>query len=73
MIINHAITLNWIKNHSINQIILGDKPHEDIWFTKEWQQKWKQILRKQFADFSAVTTVHGVIYIGEDGRHWFER
>ena len=52
---------------------LLDIPPEDIPWTKEWIDKWREILRIQFRDFSSVTTVHGVLYIGEEGRHWTER
>ena len=52
---------------------LLDIPPEDIPWTTEWIDKWREILRIQFRDFSSVTTVHGVLYIGEEGRHWTER
>ena len=40
---------------------------------KGFKKKWKKILKKQFADFAAVSTLHGMIYIGEEARHWIER
>ena len=58
---------------SIEISLVEGKAQEDIWWTPEWKRKWRKIFRKQFADYSSVTTLHGVIYIGEEGRHWFER
>ena len=52
----------------------GEKiPPEDIRWTPEWKERWRKLLRMQLSGWTSVSTLHGVIYIGEAGRHWFER
>ena len=48
-------------------------PPEDIRWTPEWKERWRKLLRMQLSGWTSVSTLHGVIYIGEAGRHWFER
>ena len=52
----------------------GEKiPPEEIRWTPEWKERWRKLLRMQLSGWTSVSTLHGVIYIGEAGRHWFER
>ena len=46
---------------------------ENVLGSKEWRDKWVNLARNQFSGFSGNTSLHGVTYIGELGRHWFER
>ena len=48
-------------------------PPEEIRWTPEWKERWRKLLRMQLSGWTSVSTLHGVIYIGEAGRHWFER